>query len=1101
VVVVAGLTYGTAAYADSVIVGTVVGADNKRPVADVVVTATSPNLQGEQVVVTDAQGQYRIPQLPPGVYTLRFEKESFKPFSRPDIQLRLDRTIRVNVELLPEAFTEEISVVAKPPTIDVGSTATGVSVDQEFIKRIAVNRPSGKGGAARSFESLAELAPGAQSDAYGVSINGATSPENGYVVDGLTTNDAAFGVNASPLSVEFVSDVNVITGGYMPEYGRSTGGVVNAVTKSGSNEFHGSLFANWTPGALEGQRTPLLSASSVISGENRLTNLGDFGATVGGPILKDKLWFFAGVAPAITRFQHTRRLNAFEVTSAPELDEDGNQVLDDNGNPARVWSRVEDPTTGFFRSTPIAGTERSYFADQRSLQAMGKLTYLVNQDHNVSLSLSSSPTTSGGNGRLIVGRLTGGAPSRVDSSPESAALRVSNYNATATGFKYAGSFMEKKLLVDANLGWFHQNVDSLPTDGSGDAIGTPAGDREILSGRGMAGRPRVNYTYERALLGIEGGAEVAGPCGTAFFGPDGVEGTADDPSDAEMLEERTARCSLQNYDVGSIGGFSRGLLDRYQGNAKATYLLNAFGQHVLKAGLDYEFLSYAQTKAYSGGVYFAETELASGEIAWIDSRRYGYQTAPDQAVTLASLQSTSTSSTIGGFVQDSWSFLNRFTVNAGVRYDVQSLFGGDGNLAFILGNQISPRVGLIVDPLANGQMKVFANYAKYYEQVPLNLLDRAFPPERRYRATRYAQSEARPGACNPLDENSFRTACSDATPEGVANIVRTAESSRSPNRLYTGGKVENEPVDPNIQPQASSEFVVGAEYELIANTRLSATYTYRQMDAVIEDMSRDDGATYFLGNPGSGFAGEFPEPVRTYNAVTVAANRSFADGWLAQVSYTWSRLYGNYPGLFRPETGQLDPNILSDFDLISLLDNRAGLLPYDRTHSIKAFGAKEFNISKELSASLGLSYRGNSGSPVSYLGGHVDYGEGEGFVLPRGIGQRTDWYNVIDSNVGVNYRLGKDSTVSFTLDVFNIFNFQTATSVDENYTYKAVLPIKNGTVADLTPDAAGNIEKLRVVTDEGDRAFNVADDKNKNFGKPTQYQAPRQIRFGIRYTF
>ncbi|HLM43908.1 MAG TPA: carboxypeptidase-like regulatory domain-containing protein, partial [Myxococcaceae bacterium] len=120
VVVVAGLSYGTAAYADSVIVGQVLSADNKKPVADVVVTATSPNLQGEQVVVTDAQGQYRIPQLPPGVYTLRFDKESFKPFSRPEIQLRLDRTIRVNVEMLPESFTEEIAVVARPPTIDVG---------------------------------------------------------------------------------------------------------------------------------------------------------------------------------------------------------------------------------------------------------------------------------------------------------------------------------------------------------------------------------------------------------------------------------------------------------------------------------------------------------------------------------------------------------------------------------------------------------------------------------------------------------------------------------------------------------------------------------------------------------------------------------------------------------------------------------------------------------------------------------------------------------------------------------------------------------------------------------------------------------------------
>ncbi len=120
----------------STIVGTVVSADNKRPVADVVVTATSPNLQGEEVVVTDAQGQYRIPQLPPGVYTLRFDKESFRPFSRSQIQLRLDRTIRVNVELLPEALSEAIEITATPPTIDVGSTTIGINVDSDFIRRM-----------------------------------------------------------------------------------------------------------------------------------------------------------------------------------------------------------------------------------------------------------------------------------------------------------------------------------------------------------------------------------------------------------------------------------------------------------------------------------------------------------------------------------------------------------------------------------------------------------------------------------------------------------------------------------------------------------------------------------------------------------------------------------------------------------------------------------------------------------------------------------------------------------------------------------------------------------------------------------------------------
>jgi hypothetical protein len=108
-----------------VIAGTVVSADTKKPQEDVVVTATSPGLQGEQIVVTDAQGRYRIPQLPPGTYTLRFDKESFRPFSRGNLQLHADRPLRVDVELLMEAFTESIEVTASAPSINRGSLFSG----------------------------------------------------------------------------------------------------------------------------------------------------------------------------------------------------------------------------------------------------------------------------------------------------------------------------------------------------------------------------------------------------------------------------------------------------------------------------------------------------------------------------------------------------------------------------------------------------------------------------------------------------------------------------------------------------------------------------------------------------------------------------------------------------------------------------------------------------------------------------------------------------------------------------------------------------------------------------------------------------------------
>ncbi|NOK01533.1 MULTISPECIES: von Willebrand factor type A domain-containing protein [Myxococcus] len=154
----------------STIIGTVLNSNKRPPLADVTVTASSPSLQGELKTVTDAQGRYRISGLPAGDYTLTFEKQGFKPYTRSSIQLRRDRTIVVNVELLPEVMDEEVSIVGAPPTIDVGSTTMGVNVDQEFIKRIAVARPGGRTGATRVYEP-----PDAMSRPHGVSLNGPPS--------------------------------------------------------------------------------------------------------------------------------------------------------------------------------------------------------------------------------------------------------------------------------------------------------------------------------------------------------------------------------------------------------------------------------------------------------------------------------------------------------------------------------------------------------------------------------------------------------------------------------------------------------------------------------------------------------------------------------------------------------------------------------------------------------------------------------------------------------------------------------------------------------------------------------------------------------------
>lgn len=158
------------------LVGTVRDASNQKPVPDVVVTVTSPALQGEEIAVTGKNGDFRIGGLPPGDYEIRMDKESFRPYARGGVRVRADVTLRVDTQLLPEDLKTDIVVVARAPTVDVGSTQTGSNIDKDFIQRVPAVRPGGKGSDTRSIESIAATAPQAKADDYGTSISGTTSP-------------------------------------------------------------------------------------------------------------------------------------------------------------------------------------------------------------------------------------------------------------------------------------------------------------------------------------------------------------------------------------------------------------------------------------------------------------------------------------------------------------------------------------------------------------------------------------------------------------------------------------------------------------------------------------------------------------------------------------------------------------------------------------------------------------------------------------------------------------------------------------------------------------------------------------------------------------
>lgn len=1074
-----------------VLIGTVLDTATKRPVADVVVTVTSPALQGEQIVVTDGSGLYRIPNLPPGNYTLRLDKETYRPFQRGGITLRAEATIRVNAELLPESVQqgEEIVVTGSAPTVDVGSTTTGAHITSDFTSRIPVSIPTGKGGATRSFESVAEVTPGAHSDGYGVSISGTTSPENQYVIDGLSVNNTAYGVNGTGLSIEFVKETNVISGGYLPEYGRATGGILDVVTKSGSNEFHGSIFGSFTPGALEGERDKVLRVGQTINTDGELKSIRDFGFDIGGPIIKDKLWFYGGMQVGISSYSAERYLSRIVLDA-----NNGNAlVTDENGNPT-----VEE----------IQGTRRKYDVEQRTLQYIGKLSWAVNQDNQLTLSVFGAPSFSGGRGNFGI-------------LPNSGALEANdtnningNYGAIAHIYdsisndvvlKYSSAFKNKKWLLDVTLGWHHE-------DATG-PFGESADGSEIGSNQGLSGIPNTvwgrsvnaefGYPSPHTITDFRGedpnlaagcvdptidmgdaGTDTDGDFVADDFDPedDGVGGPDGLPDKPAGNSKAGTLCPVFSYGGGGSGFISRASLNRYQGKAVVTSIFEGLGHHVAKVGLDLEFMGYKVRKAYSGGKQYSESPDGT---FFDEARQLGFLQGPDDPVVQPYIDSDNSSTTIGGFVQDSWSIMDKVTLNIGVRYDAQMLYNDAGKLGMVVPHQVSPRAGLIWDPTQQGKSKIYASFARYHENVPLNIADRALTGDFQIRSRRTAGTGG-DANCDPQEVPPDADCTNPAT-------ERDFGSSINPNRRWRNVGAGRTPVDEDLKPQASDEISVGAEFEVFADARLGASWTHRYMVNVIEDMSVDEAATYFIGNPGSGIASSFPEAERDYDAVTLYLYKTFKNQWLAQASYTVSYLRGNYAGLFRPETTQLDPNSNADFDLVVLTQNRYGSLPGDRTHELKIFGAKDFDLGKRMVLQLGLRANARSGEPTSVLGSEdvIGYGTDEVFILERGSGERLPWIFSVDPHVGWQFELGKESALTLYMDVFNVFNFQGVTRVDETYTGSGVFAI----------DGADSLDRLGELRSSATGEAITQAELNPNFGRPTQYQSPRTFRFGGKVTF
>ena len=258
---------------------------NGAPLPGVSVEVKSSALLGSRTVVTDAAGRYKFPALPPGAYTVSASLSGFTKAEKTNVRVALGGTATIPV-VLSVSIKEEVVVTGEAPVVDTTKTVIGSNTTLDAIQKLPLGR---------NFTSIATTVAGTgTSTGGGISVYGATGLENQYIIDGVNTTGVKIGDQGKAMNAEFVQEVEVKTGGYEAEYSRALGGVINVVTKSGGNEFHGDAFGYYDSNSLSANDSNVSEKNAVgvapYAGPTRY----DIGVDLGGYLMKDRIWFWGG---------------------------------------------------------------------------------------------------------------------------------------------------------------------------------------------------------------------------------------------------------------------------------------------------------------------------------------------------------------------------------------------------------------------------------------------------------------------------------------------------------------------------------------------------------------------------------------------------------------------------------------------------------------------------------------------------------------------------------------------------------------------------------------------------------------------------------------
>jgi hypothetical protein len=903
------------------------------------VTVTGP--QGARSFVSDGEGRFNAPFLTPGVYNVRAELQGFKAVQVDAITVSLGQNTDIALTMEVGGLTETVQVVSSAVVVDTRSTTVGATLTSEMLTRIPVGR---------RFSDTLYLASGvASSGSAGKanpSMGGGTGLDNQYVIDGVNVTNQGYGAlgsysivfgslgNATPF--DFIKEVQIKTGGYEAEFGQSMGGVVNVVTKSGSNSVRGSVFGYTQPTALEADYKTYQSINGTVNTVGLQRS--DAGIEVGGPILRNRLFFFGAINPS------------WETRSfiAPD---------DAENFPAAALGEID--------------------RERRTLSYSAKSTFQLNAQNRIDASFFGDPSE-GSMGPQRTSSLLGPVLSSGQLEQFSELTKFGGHNQTV---RYDGVVSSTWLLEAA---------------------------------------------YARAVNDIE---------------------------ELPLVNEWRYRdfTVTPTRITGGIGFFEAG--NHSLNNQWSIKSTNLFNGHEVKYGFAFDDVEYSQINQRTGPTFTTSDgrQTATGaQVDIISDDTFGQVYRVIRAN--YNTERLTTQNYWNFFVQDQWRASDRLTVNAGLRYEQETLVGTIGELhtldgqtldEFALKGNWAPRIGVVFDALGNGRSKLFANWGRFFARLPNDIAARALSADEGVSRADYFDA----GLTRPI-------------PDGVLAGGQTQHLALSGAHASL--------IDPDAKLSYKDEFSAGFEWEALPNINVGIRYVHRNIGRAIEDVAAAplvaydlgldgaDSTEYILTNPDASFPTTYPElgaafekPIHNYDAVELTVDRRFSNNWSLMGSYRWSRLFGSYEGFFREDNGQSDPGLTSLYDFptndpsytaigvpefgyrgdIRYLGERGeGPLPLDRPHQFKLFG----NYSMDNGLGIGVGFTTTSGKPLTALAGNSWYGNGgeipetprgEGFDTIDGFKERTPVEFQVDMQASYNLRIG-ERRITLLADAFNLFNLR-----------------------------------------------------------------------------